>query len=108
LEVFVDFPYLFTLLEWEFGLPYEAREEYRKWSPDSFVENWKTPTLVIHGGKDMRVPETEGLATFTTLQRLKVPSKFLYFPDECHWVLKPVNSAHWYNTIFEWLNVWLK
>ncbi len=96
-----------SFLEWEFGLPWEKPDDYRRWSPESHVANWKTPTLVIHGGKDMRVPETEGIATFTSLQRRNIPSKLLYFPDECHWVLKPINSAYWYNTIFSWLKQWL-
>lgn len=95
-------------LEWEFGLPWENPEAYTKWSPDTFVENWKTPTLVIHGGKDFRVPETEGIATFTALQRKGIPSKFLYFADECHWVQKAQNSLQWHQTIFAWLKDWLK
>ena len=58
--------------EWKFGTPYEAEEEYKRWSPDTYVKNWKTPCLVIHGGIDYRVCETEGIATFTALQRLGV------------------------------------
>lgn len=94
--------------EWEFGYPWTNPEEYKKWSPEHFVANWQTPTLVIHGGKDFRVPETEGIATFTALQRKGIPSEFLYFPDECHWVLKPQNSVQWYSTVFAWLEKWLK
>ena len=95
------------MIEWEFGLPWEQEDEYKKTSPCSYVKNWKTPTLVIQGGKDYRVPETEGIGTFTALQRLGVPSKFLYFPDENHWVLKPLNSIKWHKTIFQWLKQWL-
>ena len=94
--------------EWEFGLPWVNRDDYTRFSPATYVDQWSTPTLVIHGGKDFRVPETEGIATFTALQRRGIPSKFLYFPDENHWVLKPMNSIKWHNTIFSWLQQWLK
>ena len=89
--------------EWEFGSPHVNREEYEKWSPDIFAAQMKTPTLVVHGGKDYRVPETEGIATFNTLQRLGVPSKFLYFPDEGHWTVAPANSVLWHDTVEDWL-----
>ena len=78
-----------------------------KFSPSTYVDKWATPTLVIQGGKDYRVPESEGLATFTALQRRGVPSKFLFFPDENHWVLKPMNSIRWHKTIFDWLKTHL-
>jgi acylaminoacyl-peptidase len=101
--------------EWEFGLPWDQaqksdteHDDYHLFSPDQFVTKWQTPTLVIQGGKDFRVPETESIATFTTLQRRQIPSEFLYFPDECHWILKPKNSLQWYTTIFRWLRKWLK
>jgi dipeptidyl aminopeptidase/acylaminoacyl peptidase len=94
--------------EWEFGLPWERPDEYDKWSPDGFVSQWRTPTLVIHGGQDFRVCETEGIATFTALQRRGVPSQLLYFPDENHWVLKPLNSLKWHSTVFSWLHRWLQ
>jgi len=97
--------------EWEFGLPWEKKsvnDDYQKWSPDQYLQHWKTPTLIIHGGKDFRVPESEGIAAFTVLQRKGIPSKFLYFPDECHWILKPGNSIKWYQTIFDWLKTYLK
>jgi dipeptidyl aminopeptidase/acylaminoacyl peptidase len=64
--------------------------------------------LVIHGGKDFRVVETAGMSTFTALQRKGIPSKFLYFPDENHWVLKPQNSILWHETVMAWLDEWLK
>ena len=95
------------IVEFEFGLPWENEDEYKKVSPASYVSEWNTPTLVIHGGKDFRVPETEGIATFTALQRRGVKSKFLYFPDENHWVLKPMNSIKWHNAIFSWLKDFL-
>jgi dipeptidyl aminopeptidase/acylaminoacyl peptidase len=96
------------MLEWEFGLPWEDEQKYDRWSPDKHVKRWKTPTFVIHGGKDFRVPETEGIATFTALQRRGIPSRFLYFADECHWVLKPHNSLQWYKEVFAWLREWLE
>ncbi len=80
--------------EWEFkGPPWKQRELYRKFSPHLFADKFKTPTLVVHGQLDYRLDVAEGMQLFTTLQRLKVPSKFLYFPDEGHWVLKPQNSG---------------
>ena len=76
--------------EWEHGgTPWENPEGYTKHNPIDHVKNWKTPTLVIHGGNDFRVVDTQGMSTFTALQRKGVPSKFLHFPDENHWVLKP-------------------
>ena len=95
--------------EWEYGgLPWEKREVYEKWSPVTWVANWKTPMLVIHGGRDYRVTENEGMSTFTALQRKGVPSKFLYFPDENHWVLKAKNSILWHETVIGWLDEWVK
>jgi dipeptidyl aminopeptidase/acylaminoacyl peptidase len=64
--------------------------------------------LVVHGGLDYRIPVTQGLATFNTLQRKGIPSQFLYFPDENHWVLKPGNSILWHDTVLAWLDRWLK
>jgi dipeptidyl aminopeptidase/acylaminoacyl peptidase len=79
--------------EWEFkGPPWKNREPYRKFSPHLFADKFKTPTLVVHGQNDYRLDVSEGFQLFTTLQRLGIPSKFLYFPDEGHWVLKPQNS----------------
>src|SRR5579864_3560970 len=95
--------------EWEFkGTPWNNRELYRKWSPHLFATEFKTPTLVVHGQLDYRLDVSEGLQLFTTLQRLKVPSKMLYFPDEGHWVLKPQNSELWYRTVNGWVDQWLK
>jgi dipeptidyl aminopeptidase/acylaminoacyl peptidase len=64
--------------------------------------------LVIHGGRDYRVPDSEGISTFTALQRRGIESKLLYFPDENHWVLKPANSVLWYATVLGWLDQHLK
>ncbi len=95
--------------EWEHGgTPWDSPEGYAKHNPVDFVKNWKTPTLVIHGGKDYRVVETGGFGTFTALQRKGIPSRFLYFPDENHWVLKPHNSILWHETVLAWLDQWVK
>jgi dipeptidyl aminopeptidase/acylaminoacyl peptidase len=95
--------------EWEFkGVPWERPELYEKWSPHLHAKNFKTPTLVIHGELDYRVPIGEGLQLFTTLQRRGVPSRLLYFPDEGHWILKPQNSELWYKTVLNWFDQWLK
>ena len=95
--------------EWEFGdTPWTNREGYRKWSPHLFAAQFKTPTLVVHSQLDYRLDVSEGFQLFTTLQRLKVPSKMLYFPDEGHWVLKPQNSQLWYKTVNGWVDSYLK
>ena len=90
--------------EWEFkGTPWSNRELYRRWSPALSAPNFKTPTLVVHGQLDYRLDVSEGFQLFTTLQRLNVPSRMLYFPDEGHWVLKPQNSQLWYKTVNDWV-----
>jgi dipeptidyl aminopeptidase/acylaminoacyl peptidase len=95
--------------EWEFkGTPWTNRALYDKWSPEMFATNFKTPLLVVHGQLDYRLDVSEGFQLFTTLQRLKVPSKMLYFPDEGHWVLKPQNSRLWYETVNAWVDQWTK
>jgi dipeptidyl aminopeptidase/acylaminoacyl peptidase len=94
---------------WEFkGTPWTSRELYEKWSPSNFVSNFKTPMLVIHGQQDFRLPVTQGMQLFTALQLMNVPSKFLYFPDEGHWVLKPQNSQLWHKTVLDWIDQWTK
>ena len=94
--------------EWEMGGPYFDRaKEYEKFNPVNFVENWQTPMLVIHGELDYRIPVTQGIATFTALQRRGIPSKFLYYPDENHWVLNPHNSIQWHHEVNQWLHQYL-
>lgn len=91
--------------EWENGGPYFAKpDNHEKFNPANHVDRWKTPMLVIHGELDYRVPVTQGIATFTALQRRGISSKFLYFPDENHWVLKPHNSVLWHNEVNQWLH----
>ncbi len=93
--------------EWEHGgTPWENPDGYREHSPVNYVQNWKTPELVVHGALDYRVVDTQGLATFNALQRLGVPSRLLYYPDENHWVLKPVNSIQWHEIVLEWMDRW--
>jgi dipeptidyl aminopeptidase/acylaminoacyl peptidase len=94
---------------WEFGgVPWDNPESYGRWSPSLFVKEFHTPTLVIHGELDYRVPLGQGLQLFTALQLQKVPSQLLLFPDEGHWVLKPQNSLLWYKTFIDWIDSWTK
>lgn len=96
-------------VEWEHGGPqYGHPESYEKHNPVNHVAKWKTPMLVIHGGLDYRIPDTQGLAAFTALQRRGIESRFLHFPNENHWVLKPHNSVQWHETVQDWLKRWLK
>jgi dipeptidyl aminopeptidase/acylaminoacyl peptidase len=93
--------------EWERGgTPWDNPDGYTKHSPIGLVKNWKTPTLVIHGGNDFRVVDTQGMATFNALQRRGVPSRFIHFPDENHWVLKPQNSKLWHDQVIAWITKW--
>jgi dipeptidyl aminopeptidase/acylaminoacyl peptidase len=108
--------------EWEFRRPGDAKpgqpwryasgpvsqDPFRKWSPMLSIQKARTPTLVIHSQKDYRLDVSEGLQLFTALQRLVVPSKMLYFPDEGHWVQKPQNSHLWYETVGDWCDHWTK
>ena len=95
--------------EWEHKGPYwEQQARHELHNPVNHVDQWKLPTLVIHGSLDYRVSETQGLATFTALQRRGIPSQLLVFPDENHWVLKPANSLLWHETVEGWLATWLK
>ncbi len=91
--------------EWENGgTPWQNRALHQKWSPHQYVQNIKTPMLVIHGAHDFRVPEEQAFQLFTSLQRLGVESKFLYFPDETHFVTKPQNSRLWWRTVYDWFD----
>lgn len=108
--------------EWEFRAPGDkepgqpwryadkpvAMDPFRKWSPLLSIKNAKTPTLVIHSQRDYRLDVSEGFQLFTALQRLNVPSRMLYFPDEGHWVLKPQNSQRWYEEVGEWCDRWTR
>jgi dipeptidyl aminopeptidase/acylaminoacyl peptidase len=93
--------------EWEHGgPPWESPAGYAIHNPVDHIAAFRVPTLVVHGAFDYRVSEVEGFAMFTALQRMGVPSRLLYFPDENHWVLKPANSILWHDTVLEWLDRW--
>jgi dipeptidyl aminopeptidase/acylaminoacyl peptidase len=95
--------------EWEFkGTPWSNPAMYTRWSPHRFVQNFNTPMLIIHSDLDYRVPVGEGMQLFTAVQRKGIDSKFLSFPDEGHWVLKPQNSQLWYHTVLDWLDKYLQ
>jgi dipeptidyl aminopeptidase/acylaminoacyl peptidase len=95
--------------EFEFGgTPWDNPDIYRSQSPSAFAGSFKTPTLVIHGALDFRVPDAQGIGMFTALQRQNVPSRLLWFPDEGHWVLKPANRIVWWREMHEWLAKYLK
>ena len=85
----------------------DERKGYEDYNPEYFAQNWNTPHLIIHGSKDYRIPITEGISAFTTLQIKGIPSRFLHFPDENHWVLKPSNSIKWYEEVLGWLDKYL-
>jgi dipeptidyl aminopeptidase/acylaminoacyl peptidase len=95
--------------EWEFGgTPWEKPQHYRDRSPSSYVANFKTPTLVIHGALDFRVPDAQGLGMFTSLKRRGVPSRYVWFPDEGHWITQPQNRIAWWHEVWTWLDRYLK
>lgn len=88
------------------GTQYEHPENYEKFNPLNHVKDWRVPMLVVHSGDDFRIPITQGLGAFTALQRRGIPSQFLTFPDENHWVLKPHNSVQWHDAVNDWLKKW--
>ena len=93
--------------EWENkGTQWEKPDNYERYNPLNHVKDWRAPILVIHGEKDYRIPSAQGIAAFTAAQRRGIPSEFLDFPDENHWVLKPQNSVLWHDTVLGWLNKW--
>jgi dipeptidyl aminopeptidase/acylaminoacyl peptidase len=94
---------------WEMdGAPWDKPDVYQKWSPSSYAKDFRTPTLVVTGELDFRIPYSQSLQLFTALQMQKVASKLLVYPDEGHWVLKPLNSLLWYKTVIDWVDSWLK
>ena len=82
-------------------------QNHERQNPADHVTNWRTPMLVIHGARDYRVPYSQGLATFTALQRRGVESRLVFFPDENHWILKPANSLQWHDEVLGWLKKYL-
>ncbi len=96
---------------WDIGGPYweaEHKAGYKQHSPHEYVQNWDTPILVIHGGRDFRVPLAEGMQAFQAAQLMGLESRFLYFPDEGHWVQQPQNGLLWHREFFGWLDKYLK
>jgi len=95
--------------EWEYGgTVYDNPQGYERFNPVNHVFEWKTPMLVVQGDRDYRIPTSQGLSTFTALQRRGIESRLIVFPDENHWVLKPQNSLQWHNEVFHWLDDHLK
>ena len=95
--------------EFEFGgTPWDNPQIYREQSPSGFVKSFKTPTLVIHGAFDFRVPDAQGIGMYTALQRRGVPSRLVWFPDEGHWIAKPANRIVWWREMHDWLAKYLK
>ena len=99
-------------VNWDLGGPYwkssKIQRDYDRFSPHQFVGRWKTPLLIIHGEKDFRVPVTQGMEAFTAAQVQGVPSRFLYYPNEGHWVLGPQNGVLWHRVFFDWLGRYCK
>lgn len=95
---------------YDLGGPYYQKPRPRSYdfSPHNFVGRWDTPILVIHGQNDFRIPYTEGMQAFNMAQLQGIPSRFLFFPDETHFVSKPQNSVLWQREFFKWLDSWLK
>jgi dipeptidyl aminopeptidase/acylaminoacyl peptidase len=98
--------------QWDLGGAYwqspRTQQMYDRFSPHRFVQNWTTPLLVVHGEKDFRVPVTQGMEAFTAAQLNGVPSRFLYYPEEGHWVLGPQNGVLWHRIFFDWLDRYCK
>lgn len=90
--------------EHEFGgVPWENDHGYQRFSPERFVSQWNTPQLIVAGGQDFRLPETEGISAFNALKRRGVDARLVYFPDENHWVRMPKNSLKWHEEVLGWL-----
>ena len=93
--------------EWEHGGPqYDHLEKFERFNPVNHVAKWRVPMLIVHNDLDFRVPIDQGISAFTALQRRGIPSQFLRFPDENHWVLKPQNSLQWHHTVEAWIKRW--
>ncbi len=97
--------------EWEHGgpghTPWSDPAAYERFNPAAHVADWRVPQLIIHSGRDFRIPLEQGLGAFDALQRRGIDSRLLVFPDENHWVLKPANSLQWHATVADWLRAHL-
>jgi acylaminoacyl-peptidase len=80
--------------------------DWERFNPAAFASRWKKPMLVIHGGRDFRVPTEQGIAAYNAARAAGVPTELVIFPDENHWVLKPQNSVQWYRVVQSWLDRW--
>jgi len=91
--------------EWG-GRPWDekAKSLLQQFNPAELVHKWSTPQLIVHGSKDYRLPETEGIGAFHALQQLGIPSRLVIFPDENHWVLDPGNSLKWHYEVLRWFD----
>ena len=90
--------------EWEIGgTPWDVPEEFKKWSPVTYAKDFKTPMLIIHGANDFRVSLEQAQIMFQTLRRVGVKSKLVVFPDEYHFINRPVNLRFWYHTTEDWI-----
>ena len=94
-----------SFIDVQFGSVRDIRE-WERFNPAAFADRWKAPMLVIHGGRDFRVPTEQGIAAHNAARRAGVPTQLLVFPDENHWVLKPQNSVQWYRVVEDWLDRW--
>jgi dipeptidyl aminopeptidase/acylaminoacyl peptidase len=95
--------------EWEMGgKPWDVPDVYAKWSPHTYAKAFRTPMLVIHGANDFRVPLEQALVMFTYLKRQGVESRLIVYPDETHFVGKPLNRKHWNDSVIDWLTGHLK
>ena len=93
--------------EWENqGTQWQKPENYERFNPVNHVADWKVPMLVVHSGDDFRIPLEQGIGAFTVLQRRGIPSQFLTFPDENHWIMKPQNSLQWHDAVEAWIKKW--
>jgi dipeptidyl aminopeptidase/acylaminoacyl peptidase len=97
-------------VNWDYGGPYWDKSTKKTYdnSPHKFVDQWDTPIMVVHGEKDFRIAYTQGMSAFNAAQLRGIPSKFLFFPNENHWVLRPQNGILWQREFFSWLDKWLK
>lgn len=121
-QTFISHAGLFDLESWyltteemffanyDLGGPFWKEENsrtYSQYDPKTYLKNWNTPIMILQGGKDFRVPESQGMEAFNAAQMLDIPSRFVYFPEENHWILSPQNGLVWHREFFEWLNQWL-
>ena len=81
---------------------------YGAHNPSNYLDKWDTPIMVISGGKDYRIPETQSMQAFNAAQLMGIPSRLISFPEEGHWILKPQNGIIWHTEYFKWLDEWLK